>query len=69
MRYEYQTRFHTNPNFYTQPILANGQFAGKVGLATGSNGMTCRPRSARSRWRRRPARPCPASQSAFPTTA
>lgn len=38
LRYEYQTRFHTDPNFYTQPILANGEFTGKVGLATGSNG-------------------------------
>ena len=39
LRYEYQTRFHTNPNFYTQPILANGQFDGQVGLATGSKGV------------------------------
>lgn len=38
LRYEYQTRFHTSPYFYTQPILANYEFNGKIGLATGSNG-------------------------------
>jgi hypothetical protein len=38
LRYEYQTRFHTNPPFYTQPVIANGEFTGKVALAAGSSG-------------------------------
>ena len=39
LRYEYQTRFHTSPYFYTQPLLGNNEFTGQVGLATGSNGQ------------------------------
>jgi Carboxypeptidase regulatory-like domain/TonB-dependent Receptor Plug Domain len=38
LRYEYQTRFHTDPPFYTQPVISNGEFTGKVALATGSSG-------------------------------
>jgi hypothetical protein len=38
LRYEYQTRNHASPPFYTQPIFANGQpFAGGTGL--GFTGM------------------------------
>ncbi len=39
VRYEYQTRLHDKPPFYTDPILDNNQFTGKVALAVGSNGL------------------------------
>ncbi len=38
LRYEYQTRFHTSPYFYTDPVIANNEFTGKIALATGPNG-------------------------------
>ncbi len=38
LRYEYQTRFHTNPYFYTDPVIQNYEFTGKVALATGPDG-------------------------------
>jgi hypothetical protein len=37
LRYEYQTRLHDKPPFYTDPILANNQFTGQVAVAVGSN--------------------------------
>ena len=37
LRYEYQTRLHDKPPFYTDPILANDQFTGQVAVAVGSN--------------------------------
>ena len=39
LRYEYQTRFHTNPYFYTSPVISNYEFTGKVAVATGPNGQ------------------------------
>jgi hypothetical protein len=38
LRYEYQTRFHASPPFYTQPIIEDGQFTGKIAVANESNG-------------------------------
>jgi hypothetical protein len=38
LRYEYQTRFHASPPFYTQPIIENDQFTGKIAVANDSNG-------------------------------
>jgi hypothetical protein len=38
LRYEYQTRFHASPPFYTQPIIQNNEFTGKIAVANSSNG-------------------------------
>ena len=38
LRYEYQTRFHASPPFYTQPIIQNNQFTGMIAVANSSNG-------------------------------
>jgi len=38
VRYEYQTRFHANPPFYTQPVIQNNQFTGMIAVANSGNG-------------------------------
>jgi hypothetical protein len=38
LRYEYQTRIHASPPFYTAPIIDNGVFTGKIAVANSSNG-------------------------------
>jgi hypothetical protein len=38
LRYEYQTRFHASPPFYTQPLVENGAFTGKIAVANDSDG-------------------------------
>jgi len=38
LRYEYQPRWHADPAFYAVPVIANGEFTGKVAVAS-SNGQ------------------------------
>src|SRR5579862_664626 len=38
LRYEYQTRWHANPAHYAIPVIANGEFTGKVAVAQNSDG-------------------------------
>ena len=38
LRWEYQTKPHEDPPFRAEPILANGQFTGKIGIPPGSSG-------------------------------
>jgi hypothetical protein len=38
LRYEYQTRIHASPPFYTAPIIDDGVFTGKIAVANSSNG-------------------------------
>jgi hypothetical protein len=38
LRYEYQTRIHASPPFYSAPIIENNQFTGMIAVANESNG-------------------------------
>ncbi|MCX6615011.1 MAG: TonB-dependent receptor [Acidobacteria bacterium] len=38
LRYEYQTRFHADPPYYTQPMVKNGEFSGIIAVANDSSG-------------------------------
>lgn len=38
LRYEYQTRFHANPQFISEPIIKNGEFSGQVAVGNDSSG-------------------------------
>jgi Carboxypeptidase regulatory-like domain len=38
LRYEYQTRIHASPPFYSAPIIENNQFTGMIAVANQSNG-------------------------------
>jgi hypothetical protein len=38
LRYEYQTRLHSSPPFYTAPLIANNEFTGMIAVANSANG-------------------------------
>lgn len=38
LRYEYQTRWHADPAYYSMPVIANGEFTGKVAVAQDGKG-------------------------------
>ncbi|HWB82583.1 MAG TPA: TonB-dependent receptor [Bryobacteraceae bacterium] len=38
LRYEYQTRWHADPAYYSMPVVANGEFTGKVAVAQNGDG-------------------------------
>ncbi len=38
LRYEYQTRWHADPAYYSMPVISNGEFTGKVAVAQDGNG-------------------------------
>jgi hypothetical protein len=38
LRYEYTTRFHADPPMYMLPVIANGEFTGKLAIARTGDG-------------------------------
>ncbi|HWB83838.1 MAG TPA: TonB-dependent receptor [Bryobacteraceae bacterium] len=39
LRYEYTTRFHADPPYYSLPVLSNGEFTGKIAIAQTGDGQ------------------------------